>query len=96
MTGTPRTALNVARLGGRSGDALQDANLGGFMKVVIGVVAAVWLFIGGVAADQRGDFQAALPSCSGVSELSLTFAAGPLNYQGLNPNVSCTLPRPSA
>jgi hypothetical protein len=65
------------------------------MKIVIGVMAAVWLCIGGVAADQRGDFVAASPSCSTVGELSLTLAAGPLNYQGLNPDVSCTLPRPS-
>jgi hypothetical protein len=71
-------------------------NLGGFMRIVIGVIATVWLFIGGVAADQRGDFRVATPNCSAVSELSLTLAAGPLNYQGLNPNVSCTLPRPSA
>lgn len=66
------------------------------MKIVIGVIAVVWLFIGGVAADQRGDFESASASCSTVSELSLTLAAGPLNYQGINPNVDCTLPRPSA
>lgn len=66
------------------------------MRIVIGVIAAVWVFIGGVAADQRGDFLAATPSCSTVTELSLTLAAGPLNYQGLNPDVTCTLPRPSA
>jgi hypothetical protein len=66
------------------------------MRIVIGVIATVWLFIGAVAADQRGNFQSATPSCSTMGELSLTLAAGPLNYQGLNPNVSCTLPRPSA
>ena len=66
------------------------------MRIVIGVIAAVWLFIGGVAADQRGDFQSATASCSTVGELSLTFAAGPFNYQGINPDVSCALPRPSA
>lgn len=66
------------------------------MKIVIGVIAAVWLFIGGVAADQRGDFAESSLSCSTVSEVSLTLAAGPLNYQGLNPDVSCTLPRPSS
>jgi hypothetical protein len=66
------------------------------MRNVIGVIAMVWLFIGGIAADQRGDFQVATPSCSTMGELSLTVAAGPLNYQGVNPDVSCTLPRPSA
>ncbi len=66
------------------------------MKIVIGVIAAVWLFIGGVAADQRGEFQESSLTCSTVSELSLTFAAGPLNYQGIKPDISCTMPRPSA
>ena len=65
------------------------------MRIVIGVIATVWLFIGGVAADQRGDFGTATPSCSAVSEISLTLAAGPLNYRGLNPDVTCRLPRPS-
>lgn len=82
--------------GADSGDASWTANLGGFMKSVMGVMAAVWLFIGGVAADQRGNFLVATPTCSTVGELSLTVVAGPLNYQGLNPDVSCTLPRPSA
>jgi len=66
------------------------------MRIVIGVIATVWLFIGGLAAEQRGNFDTASPSCSAVGEISLTVAAGPLNYQGLNPDVSCTLPQPSA
>ena len=66
------------------------------MKVVIGVIAAVWLFIGGVAADQRGDFAYGSMTCASVSEISLTVAAGPFNYQGLNPEIACTLPSPSA
>jgi hypothetical protein len=56
----------------------------------------VWLFIGGVAAEQRGNLRAVGPNCSVVGEISLTVAAGPLNYQGVNPNVTCTLPQPSA
>ena len=66
------------------------------MKIVIGVIAAVWLLIGGIAADQRGDFTYGAFSCGSVSEISLTMAAGPLNYQGLNPEINCTLPSPSA
>ena len=38
----------------------------------------VTMFIGGVAADQRGDFAESSLSCSTVSEVSLTLAAGPL------------------
>lgn len=66
------------------------------MRSAIGVTVIVWLFIGGVAAGQRGNLAAATPSCSSMGEISLTVAAGPLNYQGVNPNVSCTLPEPSA
>ena len=66
------------------------------MRIVIGVIAAVWLFIGGIAADQRGDFAYGSLTCASVSEISLTMAVGPLNYQGLNPEIACTLPRPSA
>ena len=84
------------RLGADMGNALRTANLGGFMRSAIGVIAIVWLFIGGVAAEQRGNFQTAAPTCSAVGEISLTVAAGPLNYQGVNPDVTCTLPRPSA
>lgn len=66
------------------------------MRRAIGVVLVTWLFIGGVAAGQRGNLGAFTPSCSSMGEISLTVAAGPLNYQGLNPDVTCTLPQPSA
>ena len=65
------------------------------MKVVVGVVAAAWLVVGGVAADQRGDFAYGSATCSSLGEISLTMAAGPLNFQGVNPEVSCSVPRPS-
>lgn len=66
------------------------------MRSAIGVIAIVWLLIGGVAAEQRGNFARATPTCSAVGEISLTVVAGPLNYQGLNPDMTCTLPKPSA
>lgn len=66
------------------------------MKVVVTVAALAWLAIGGIAADQRGDFASGSLSCSSVGEISATMAAGALNFQGVNPDVSCHLPRPSA
>ena len=66
------------------------------MKVVVGIVAAAWLVVGGVAADQRGDFAYGAASCSSLGEISLTMAAGPLNFQGVNPEVSCSVPGSSA
>ncbi len=65
------------------------------MKFVLGLVVAVWVLIGGMAADQRGDFAYGSLTCASVGEISLTVAAGPLNYQGVNPEVACTLPTPS-
>lgn len=58
-------------------------------KIVIGFVAAAWLVVGTVAADQRGDFAYGSTSCSSLGEISLTMVAGPLNYGGVNPEVSC-------
>ena len=55
-----------------------------------------WLVVGTIAADQRGAFPAYSMSCTTASNISLTVLAGPLNYQGGNPNVSCTFPEPSA
>ena len=66
------------------------------MRSAIGVMVVTWLFIGGMAAGQRGNLAAVTPSCSSLGEISLTVAAGPLNYQGVNPDVTCTLPQPSA
>lgn len=66
------------------------------IKVIVVVVTAVWLTIGGVAADQRGDFAYGSLSCSSVGEISATLAVGPLNFQGVNPDVTCHLPEISA
>ena len=66
------------------------------MKVIVALAAAVWLTIGGVAADQRGDFAYGSVSCSSVGEISLTMAVGALNFQGFDPEVSCQMPRLSA
>ncbi len=41
---------------------------------------AIWLFIGGIAAGQRG---------------AVTILAGPLNYAGVNPDIRCTVRHPS-
>jgi hypothetical protein len=60
------------------------------------VLLVVWLVIGGVAAGQRGDFQGAISSCSRASTIAATILAGPLNYAGVNPDISCTVPRPSS
>ncbi len=64
------------------------------MKVAVGVLCAVWLVVGAFAANQRHYFGSGLGSCDARATVAVTVAAGPLNYQGLNPSVSC--PEPSA
>jgi hypothetical protein len=58
------------------------------------VVLVVWLVIGAVAAGQR-HYYSGSASCVKVGTIVLTIAAGPLNYFGVNPKISCTAPQPS-
>jgi hypothetical protein len=59
------------------------------------LVLVIWLVIGGVAAGQRGDFKGHIDNCSTASTIAVTILAGPLNYAGVNPTISCTTPQPS-
>jgi len=68
--------------------------LGEPMKIAIGIVCAVWLVTGAAAAQQRNYFGDHVASCDAEATVAVTIAAGPLNYQGLNPRVTC--PKPSA
>ncbi|WP_028652974.1 hypothetical protein [Nocardioides halotolerans] len=67
------------------------------MKMLIGVLVAVWLVIGGAAAGQRGYFgNDRAVDCKTGADTGLTILAGPLNYAGVNPKVDCpAAPRPS-
>jgi len=63
---------------------------------IIGVVVVLWLLIGVLAAFQRDYFGGNdKPSCTKVSNVVLTIVAGPLNYVGVNPKVTCRVPQPS-
>lgn len=56
----------------------------------------IWLIIGAAAAGQRGYFSTSHDlGCSTGATIALTIAAGPLNYLGVDPMVSCGWPRPS-
>jgi hypothetical protein len=56
---------------------------------VVSVLLAIWLVIGVVAAAQRHYFSGSRPDCTKLSTVIVTIAAGPLNYGGVNPKVSC-------
>jgi hypothetical protein len=55
----------------------------------------VWLVIGVLAAGQRGYLTTSSTNCAKAGTIAATIVAGPLNYLGVNPKITCTLPRPS-
>ncbi|MCW2780238.1 MAG: hypothetical protein JWR35_687 [Marmoricola sp.] len=59
------------------------------------VIVVVWLVIGAIAAGQRHYFSGDNASCAKVGRIALTIIAGPLNYVGANPKVTCKTPQPS-
>ena len=52
------------------------------------VVLVIWLLLGVIAAGQRG-YYSSMPSCGNVGTILVTILAGPLNWLGVNPKVSC-------
>jgi len=54
------------------------------------VLLLIWLVIGAIAAGQRHYFDSSNTNCSKASTIIVTVLAGPLNYAGVNPKVSCT------
>lgn len=52
------------------------------------VLLAVWLIIGLLAAVQRGYFDHRA-TCASAGTVVVTILAGPLNYAGANPKISC-------
>lgn len=60
-----------------------------------GVIVLIWLIIGAVAAGQRGYFKGEADSCAKSGTIIVTVLAGPLNWMGVNPKISCAVPPPS-
>lgn len=66
------------------------------MRGIAGVVVLIWLLIGVFAAFQRGYLTNKQDvSCRTTADTALTVVAGPLNYVGANPKVTCHVPQPS-
>lgn len=59
------------------------------------VLLIIWLIVGAVAAGQRHEFSRVPAGCSQVGTIAVTILAGPLNYIGVNPKISCKTPQPS-
>jgi hypothetical protein len=61
-----------------------------------GVIVIIWLIIGAIAAGQRGYYKGTGDaSCAKAGTVIVTIIAGPLNYVGVNPKISCAVPQPS-
>jgi hypothetical protein len=60
------------------------------------LLLVLWLIIGAVAAGQRGYYHETFNTCSKASTTGVTILAGPLNYTGVNPKISCNTPRPTS
>jgi hypothetical protein len=58
-------------------------------------VVLIWLIIGAIAAGQRHYYSSAPTNCAKLSTIIVTIIAGPLNYVGVNPKISCETPQPS-
>ena len=60
------------------------------------VLIIIWLIIGAIAANQRGYFSDNDTNCADASTIFVTIIAGPLNYIGINPQITCPeIPQPS-
>lgn len=61
---------------------------------VAAVLLVIWLIIGVIAGAQRNYYSGSVTCAKGVDVL-ITILAGPLNYIGANPKVTCHVPQPS-
>jgi hypothetical protein len=52
------------------------------------IILVIWLIIGVISAGQRGYYDSKA-SCRSVGTVVVTILAGPLNYAGANPKVTC-------
>jgi hypothetical protein len=59
------------------------------------VLVVVWLIVGVAATVQRGYFKGNNATCAKSGTVAVTILAGPLNYVGVNPKISCHVPQPS-
>jgi hypothetical protein len=53
------------------------------------VIVFMWLLIGALAAVQRHYFTSSSLTCDGAGTIAVTIVAGPLNYLGANPKLTC-------
>ena len=62
---------------------------------LVALLVIVWLLIGAAASYQRGYFKSGPANCAKAGTVAATVVAGPLNYAGVNPKITCVVPQPS-
>jgi hypothetical protein len=62
---------------------------------ILGVALVIWLVVGAIAGAQRHYYSGQNENCTHAGTIAVTILAGPLNYLGANPKVSCHTPQPS-
>lgn len=60
------------------------------MRRIVTVVILVWLIGGLVAAMQRDYFTGSSAGCDHGATIAATIVAGPLNFIGADPQVTCS------
>ena len=55
---------------------------------LMAVVLLIWVVLGAVAADYRHYFQRH-STCASLGTIAVTILAGPMNYTGADPKVTC-------
>jgi hypothetical protein len=89
QTGGTRYAL-------RAGQRVGGSGMAGAMHYIGSLVLILWLIVGAVAAGQRHEYTRPPANCSQAATIAVTIIAGPLNYLGVNPKISCRhVPQPS-
>jgi hypothetical protein len=59
------------------------------------VIVVAWLIIGVAATVQRGYLKSNNATCARTGTVAGTIVVGPLNYVGVNPKITCHVPKPS-
>lgn len=65
------------------------------ISFLVSLLLVVWFAIGAAAAGQRHYYSGSVTNCAKAGTIVVTILAGPLNYVGVNPKITCHVPQPS-
>jgi hypothetical protein len=56
---------------------------------IAAIILVIWLVIGAISAGQRNYYNNSDTNCAHAGTIAVTILAGPLNYFGANPKLTC-------